>query len=105
MSQESAPNRKQGLKFAAVLVFALLNGLAYLFVVPPWQHYDEPTHYEYVRLIVDRNRLPAVGDVDYPLRREIAASMIETGFFNTLSRPNWLADAGEIWIGVSELVH
>ncbi|HEY80691.1 MAG TPA: hypothetical protein G4O05_06380, partial [Caldilineae bacterium] len=47
-----------------ILLLALLNGLLYLFLVPPWQHYDEPGHFEYAWLIADRGRLPQAGDYD-----------------------------------------
>ena len=92
-------------KARLVLLVALVQGLLYLVLVPPWQHYDEPTHFEYAALIAERLRLPAPGDVSFTLRREIAASMLQLGFYRNLPPPNLLADDGEIWIGISELGH
>ncbi len=88
-----------------MLLAALVQGLLYYVLVPPWQHYDEPTHFEYAALIAERLRLPAPGDVDFPLRREIAASMLQLGFYRNLPPPNLLTDDAEIWIGISELGH
>jgi hypothetical protein len=91
-----------------ILLFclALTHGLLYVSLVPPWGHYDEPTHLEYAWLIADRLSLPQVGDYDQTLRREIAASMVEHGFFRgTELRTNLLAQDTPIWIGISEINH
>jgi hypothetical protein len=89
-----------------VLLAALVHGILYLAVVPPWQHYDEPTHFEYAWLIAERGTLPQSGDYDQAMRREVAASMVEHGFFRDLGlRPNLLLEHEPIWIGVSELEH
>ncbi len=97
-------NNKQ--RSRIVLLLALLNGFLYLFLVPPWQHYDEPTHFEYAWLIANRGTLPQPGDYDPAMRREVAASMIEHNFFQNLgSPPNLLIPERPIWIGASELSH
>lgn len=89
-----------------ILLLGLVHGLLYLFLVPPWQHYDEPTHFEYAWLIANRPSLPQAGDYDQGMRREVAASMIEHGFFKDLSfRPNLLSENEPVWIGISELRH
>lgn len=92
-------------KMLLVLCVALLQGLLYLFLLPPWQHYDEPTHFEYAWLIAHRGRLPHVGEVDQSMRREVAVSMLQHKFYWNLGRPNLITDDGEIWIGFSELQH
>ncbi len=69
---------------ALMLLLASLIGIAFVFIVPPWQHYDEPTQFEYAWLIANRPGLPGVGESDQALRRDIAASMIEHGFFRDL---------------------
>jgi 4-amino-4-deoxy-L-arabinose transferase-like glycosyltransferase len=89
----------------ALLALALLRGLVYLALLPPWQHYDEPTHFEYVRLIAERKTLPQPGDYDLTMRYEIAASMQANNFWR--GAPPALA----FWsdtppaIGLSELEH
>ncbi len=89
-----------------ILALALVHGLLYLAVMPPWQHYDEPTHFEYVRLLAERGRLPLPDDYDLAMRREIAASMQATGFWAEGAHPIL-----DLWsdtppaIGISELGH
>lgn len=73
--------------FLLVLLLTLVRGLLYLAVLPPWQHYDEPTHFEYARLIAELRRLPAADDYDLEMRREIAASMKAFGFYRQLGEP------------------
>ena len=88
-----------------VLLIALAQSALYLALVPPWQHYDEPTHFEYAWLIANRTWLPGPSDTDPSLRREIAASMLERGFFGELQNPNTFRGDRETWIGLSELQH
>jgi 4-amino-4-deoxy-L-arabinose transferase-like glycosyltransferase len=89
----------------ALLILAFLRGLLYLAVMPPWQHYDEPTHFEYVRLIAERRALPQPGDYDLAMRREIAASMQVHSFWGDtpLPLPLWSDTSPEL--GISELEH
>jgi hypothetical protein len=91
-------------RLALVLLIALCQGLLYLGLQPPWQHYDEPTHFEYAWLIAHHPGLPQVGTVDQAVRREIAASMVEHGFFRNLPQPALQTD-GPIEIGITELGH
>ena len=87
-----------------MLFLALVLGIMFIFLVPPWQHYDEPTQFEYTWLIANSPGLPEVGDYDQPLRREIAASMIEHGFFRDMGfKPNLLSSTEQIWIGISQI--
>jgi hypothetical protein len=89
-----------------LLTLALLRGLTYLALFPPWQHYDEPTHFEYVRLIAQRRQLPSPGDVDLEMRVEIAASMQAADFWKGMEVPQiefWSDEPA--WIGISELRH
>ena len=91
-----------------ILVLGLVHGLLYVFMVPPWEHYDEPTHFEYAWLIADRAALPKVDDFDQAMRRAVAASMLEHGFFTFErldSRPNLLSVTEPVWLGLSELHH
>jgi hypothetical protein len=88
-----------------VMLVAFLQGLVYLFLLPPWQHYDEPTHFEYAWLIANRDPFVFSGDVDQTMRREVAASMLQHAFYWNLPKPDLLTDTEEIYIGVSELSH
>ncbi len=70
-----------------VLSFALLNGLVYTFLVPPWQHYDETAHFEYVWLIAHRPGWPQEGDFDREMRAATLRSMIAHDFFRNMGAP------------------
>ncbi|MEM4655303.1 MAG: DUF2142 domain-containing protein, partial [Thermosphaera sp.] len=82
---------------------AAINGLIYLFLVPPWQHYDEPGHFEYVWLFSRLGHIPKPDEVDYVFRREVTASMVEHNFFHGMGWTPNLIDLEEApWIGISQ---
>ncbi|MFV2044183.1 MAG: ArnT family glycosyltransferase [Anaerolineales bacterium] len=86
------------------MVLGLLNALAFLLLIPPWEHYDEPTHFEYAWLIAHSPGLPSTGAYDQAMRREVAISMIETGFFEERDIEVNLTSPDEpVWIGISQL--
>ncbi len=66
------------------MILALVHGLLYVFIVPPWQHYDEPNHFENVWLTATREGLPAKGDFNPHLTYEVLESMIKYGFYDNL---------------------
>ena len=87
------------------LIVALVHGLLYVVMVPPWQHYDEPSHFEYAWLIAHQRQLPKPDGGDLTLRRELIRSMGQHGFYDDLGgAPN--ADAltpDQLNIGISQL--
>jgi 4-amino-4-deoxy-L-arabinose transferase-like glycosyltransferase len=89
---------------AALMFLALLHGLLYLAIVPPWQHYDEPTHFEYARLIAIWNRWPSLNEFDRATHREIADSMYRFQFWQPGMRPP-IFGAEPPNIGFSAKVH
>ncbi|MCI0520644.1 MAG: hypothetical protein L0Z70_10380, partial [Chloroflexi bacterium] len=95
-----AAHKKDRWFLAAILLAALAHGLIYLSLVPPWQHYDEPNHFEYAWLIAHRNQIPEAGDYDQEMRRETARSMIVHGFFRDMDfLPDLAATDEPIYIG------
>ena len=87
-----------------MLLLALALGTSFIFLVPPWQHYDEPTQFEYSWLIANQPGLPGEGDYDQQVRREIASSMVEHGFFRVLDfEPDLLSSVQPVWIGISQI--
>ncbi len=99
MMDKKPPPAQARRTFVFVLVLALAHGLLYVFLVPPWQHYDEANHFEYVWLAANRPALPQPGDFDLMMRRQVAASMIDNGFFadgiplpdlDAVDRPPWI---------------
>jgi hypothetical protein len=67
-----------------LLSVGLVHGLIYVFVVPPWQHYDEFNHFQYVWLTAHRPGLPQPGDDDPQMDRWVLASMVAHGFYRDL---------------------
>ncbi len=82
----------------AILLLALVNGLLYIFIVPPWQHYDEPNHFEVVWLLAERGERPKPGESDTGMRRDVARSMIAHGFYDGWGEPPDLTSE-KPWIG------
>lgn len=68
-----------------ITLLALVNGLVWAAVLPPWQAPDEPKHFEYVRLLKERGELVAFATeaeaADPELQRWILASMDVTRFW------------------------
>lgn len=86
-----------------MLLFGLIHGIIYTFLIPPWQHYDEPGQFEHAWLIANHHKLPESGEYDQAMRREVAASMIEHKFFDGMNfLPNLIAINEPIWIGISQ---
>lgn len=87
------------------LSVGLIHGLIYVFLLPAWQHYDEPNHFEYVWMVANRGRLPVEGDYDRSMRLEVAQSMIDRGFFKDLGfLPDLNNPDQAVWIGpISQL--
>ncbi len=98
----------KGVIFSAwvVLFFAAVNGLIYVFLVPPWEHNDEPGNFEYAWMFANMpgSREEWVWKNDQQLRRQVAASMIEQGFFehHPVGKPNLILLDQEIWIGLKQ---
>jgi hypothetical protein len=87
------------------MIIALVQGLLFVFLLPPWQHYDEPTHFEYVWLLAHLGRPPEPADVDQEMRREVATSMLAHGSYRGLPEPDLSTTDRPIEIGYSELHH
>jgi hypothetical protein len=64
-----------------VLIIALIHGSIYVFLVPPWQHYDEPNHFEYVWTLSNQGHLPTPAEPSSDLSPLIIDSMIANGFY------------------------
>lgn len=86
-----------------LMPFALLHGLLYLVLIPPWQHYDEPTNFEYARLIAEDGQLSSVGAVNRATRWEISNSMERGNFWRGKPTPMVAWDVP--FIGYDQRVH
>ncbi len=73
---------------ALILVLALFHGFLYIYIVPPWQHYDEPTHFEYAWLIANTGQLPEPEQYDWDFRADLVRSMIAHDFYDGMEKPD-----------------
>ncbi len=95
--------RRDAKMLLLVLLVALLYGLLYVFLVPPWQHYDEPSHFEVAWLTARRGTVPQLGDeTDLEIRRAIAISMRAHEFFRDAGFEPPLEENGNIWLGQTQ---
>jgi hypothetical protein len=84
-----------------LLVLGLIVGLAFVFSVPPWMHYDEPGHFEYAWLIANRPGMPERDDFDQDMRRQISASALEVdieGYTGMVTDPLEINQPINIWL-------
>jgi hypothetical protein len=96
-----------------LLGLALVRGLLYSVVVPPWQAPDEPQHFEYVKLLYEKRRLVGWGDITPSVEQEIIASMDQHrfwqfGVFTESLTPSVQARPtafGHIWQGTQHELH
>lgn len=65
-----------------LLIVGLLQGLCYVFLIPPWRHYDEPGHFEFAWQVAHFDHWPQRGEVNEPMRRKLAASLIRHGWYD-----------------------
>lgn len=85
-----------------IIILGFIHSITYLVIIPPWQHYDEPSHM--VRIIayarnLDPDKLPDTQSI----RREIASSMLKHNFWAGTSQSiNLLVENSPVWIGVSQ---
>jgi hypothetical protein len=87
-------------KLIAILLVGLINGLLYVFIVPPWWHYDEPGHFEFAWQIANSSRLPPEG-YDEKIRLEMAKSMVEYGYYRNNDQIPDLSGNTPIFIGTA----
>ena len=88
-----------------ILSIGLVHGLLFVFLVPPWEHYDEPAHFEYAWLIANRQKLPSTSDYDQGMRLAVGQSLLNSGFFKRRGStpPNVTDPTQPLWIGLSQL--
>jgi hypothetical protein len=82
-------------RLGLILLVALIHGLVFIALIPPWQHYDEPNHFEAVWLAARLDRFPLPGDYDPKLSRQVFKSMLENGFYDHMAATPASPAAGE----------
>src|SRR5262245_4965445 len=61
---------------ALLAALALLHGLLFTWLVPPWQAPDEPTLFEYAALVARLGHIPTASYRDPALERQIVDSLV-----------------------------
>ena len=89
------PSRPELLLLGIVLLAGLVHGLLYVFLMPPWQHYDEPKHFEYAWLVAHNSHLPQPKDSDETLNRAVILSMNRNHFYGQIRDEADLFPAGQ----------
>jgi hypothetical protein len=89
---------------AVLASLAFCHGLIYLAIVPPWQHYDEPTHFEYAALLARTSDLVERDTVALDINHSIADSMYRFRFWTPEVRPLLLGPR-RVFIGYDQEVH
>jgi hypothetical protein len=74
--------QRETVMIGLIVVVAALFGVMYIFLMPPWQHYDEPKHFEYVWLTAHLNYIPTGDSYSPKLSRQVSKSMIRNGFYD-----------------------
>lgn len=82
---------------------AVLHGLLFLVLLPPWQHYDETAHFLYAAEIA-AGELAAPGPASVTISREIADSMYRFQFFEAAVKPDFFGPQAPS-VGISQRVH
>ncbi|HTP02821.1 MAG TPA: hypothetical protein VMJ64_15705 [Anaerolineales bacterium] len=84
------------------MLIALLNGLLFILAIPPWWHYDEPGHFEYVWLAANLSHWPKQGEHDEAMRLQMAKSMSQYGWYARRNYKPDLTGSKPVWIGATQ---
>ena len=98
---EAGLRRRERWLVAVALALGGLHGLLYVGLLPPWQHYEEPSHFEFAWIISQTLSLPAYPAGDAAKRREMAASMLAHGFYLDLGFQPDFQSTEPLWIGIN----
>jgi len=98
LNQDRAAKRSEFILLGIFLGLGLLHALLYVFIVPPWQHYDEPTHFEVAWLTARLGRHPSAEDYDPEFSRAVAQSMVDSGFYAGLPNTPDLSEGAQVQI-------
>lgn len=88
-----------------ILTIAFLNGLLYTFLIPAWWRYDEPGHFEYVWIVLNKSALPSASDVDENFRRSLALSLEKYRYYEFVTPKLNLDSQEPVFIGIPQYVN
>jgi len=78
---------KQGLLLILLICITIINGIIYIYIIPPWQSPDEPTHFEYAQCIIASEGLFSQVKPNFLLQEQIISSMDNNKFWMFLGWP------------------
>ncbi len=84
-----------------ILILGLIQGLVYVFSIPPWWHFDEPGHFEFAWQIAHFDHWPQFDEIDENMRRQMAASMDHYGWYETSNYRLDLSSSQPVYVGVA----
>lgn len=79
---ETASAKMSNFSRAVPIIAALIFGLLFIFLTPPWWHHDEPGHFQVAWFYAAHDRFPQVEEYDPDMRLQLAASLDEHGFYD-----------------------
>lgn len=85
-----------------ILIIAFINGLLYTFLIPAWWRHDEPGHFEYVWMVLNKSALPSASDVDETFRRRLAVSLDKYQYYEFITPKLNLESQEPVFIGVPQ---
>ena len=85
-----------------ILLLALVQGIIFAAIIPPWWHNDEPGHFEYAWLVANLPSWPKAGQYDQAMRQQMALSMINTRWYQVRGVKPDLSGSAPIPIGVPQ---
>ena len=86
----------------SILLLGLLQSIFFAVVIPPWWHYDEPGHFEYVWLAANLPAWRQAGQYNQAMRLEMANSLTRYGWYKARVSTTRVFQGLVIPIGVPE---
>lgn len=103
MTDQQLSQKNQWLQLTFLLMVGLVLGLFFLFALPPWQHYDEQNHFEYVWLAANQDRLPRPGDYNRDMSQQVMISMGLHRFWGEKQKLVYQPEENVVIAGYSQL--
>ncbi len=85
-----------------ILLLGLLQSIIFAVIIPPWWHYDEPGHFEYVWLVANLPTWPKAGQYDQSMRRQMALSALNYRWYQLRGVKPDLSGSTPIPIGATQ---
>jgi hypothetical protein len=84
-AQDNRQKKDDIVLLIVTILIAAVVGTFWVGLIAAWDHHDEPSHFQYIRRLVDEDHLPIPGEENWKLNRQILKSMIWNGFFERMN--------------------